>query len=91
MVKKHMGTFRDRETRKFSIIEAVNWVCANVQDDDGGVSEHSLVMHANEILGEVAHDIEVQCNVRCNGVSCGTVAPTNLNDDLLNDGCVLSH
>ena len=45
-----METFRDR--KKGSIMEAVTWVCADVQDDRDWVSECFLVVHDNEILGE---------------------------------------
>ena len=57
-----METFRSR--KRESIKAAINWICANVQDDHDWVSELSLVTHENEILGELDHDIEVSCIVR---------------------------
>ena len=35
--QRHMETIRDR--KKESIMEAVNWVCADVQDDQDRVSQ----------------------------------------------------
>ena len=60
---------------------AVNKVCATLQDDQDLVSEHSLVMYENEILGELQCDVEEPCIVQLGLL--WYVAPRSLNDDLL--------
>ena len=52
-----MDTFRDK--KKESLMEAVNWVCANTQDDHDWVSETFLVVHENEMFGELDYSVEV--------------------------------
>ena len=47
---------------KDSIMEAVNWVCASVQDDHDRVCGYSLVMHEKKILGELSSSAPTSLN-----------------------------
>ena len=82
--QRHMETFREEQV---PFVEAINWVCANVQGDHDWVSEFSQVMRENEVLGDLDCDIEVPCNVQ-RGVLWES-ALAILIDVLLDDGCML--
>ena len=72
---KAHGSSQRQATR--TIKEAVMWVCANVHDDHDRVSEFSLVMHENDIFGQLNFDLDVSRIVRWSSwYSC----PTELNN-----------
>ena len=56
------GSLREQENNP--IIEAIDWVCASVQDNHHWISWFSLVLQESKILGALECDIYVPCVVQ---------------------------
>ena len=82
--QSYMEAFRSQKTH--SIMEAINWVCPSAQDNHAWTSEFSLVLNENKTLGESNYDIEFPCMVQWGLL--WYVAPSSLNNNLLNDGVI---
>ena len=64
-------------------METINWVCDDVLDEHVWVSEQTLSLQETKVLEALRYDLEVPCIV-WRGMLWFS-APTNLNDDLLDD------
>ena len=66
---QRQSSAKDKITWKLSghrdefFLEAINWVCASLQDNHDWISEFSLVLQDNKIMEALSYDIEVSCVV----------------------------
>ena len=70
------------------MMEAINWVCTNVQENHEWGSEFSLALQENQMLGALKYDIDVPCST-VGAAWVGYSAPASLNNDLWYDGIIV--